>query len=122
MDILSLLSSELDEFFDVVEIQPNHLSLLFNSLAAICTRCIPFSSPLLLQNEDKYSLFSEPTISQSASKSPTPSSPPPMILALFSTRKEYATAKKLLENINKEVKLQGYALARRDYKKDKRGE
>ena len=122
MDASSLSPSELDEFFDIVEIQPNHLSLLFNSLTAICTRCILFSSLLLLQNEDEYSPFSESTIFQSPSRSPIPSSPPPMTLALSSTRKEYATAEKLLENINKEVGLQGYALAKRDYKKDKCGE
>ena len=122
MDASSLPPSELDEFFDAVETQPNHPFSLFNSPTAIRTRRIPFSSPLPSQNEDEYSPFREPTISRSPSRSPTPSTPPPMTLAPPSTRKEYATAEGLLENINKEAGLQGYELARRGYKKDKRGE
>lgn len=40
-----------------------------------------------------------------------------MTLAPHSTQKEYATVKAFLEGVNKEARVQRYAIARRDYKR-----
>ena len=45
-----------------------------------------------------------------------------MTLAPPSTEKTYVTAEELIKNINEKAALQGYALRKEGYKKDKRGE